>query len=406
MRRPPLAGAVVLDLSHFLAGPFCSQLLADLGARVIKIEPRTGDMTRDLPPYFVHGTSAYFLSVNRNKESIVIDLKQAEGKELFLQLVGAAEIVLENFRPGVLSRLGIDYPELQKKNPAIVLCSITGFGLDTSNPDRPAYDMIVQALSGVMSLTGESEGMPLRAGVPIGDLAAGMLGAVGALAALTSARSNGEGSHVDISMLDGQISLLSYLAAYYLISGEVPGPQGRGHLSIPTYRSFGGSDERDFVVCANTQAMWTGMCEALGLDQLADDARFASNRDRYHNRNELWQILEKRFRERAAHEWVEELQRRKVPVALIHTVEESLTSPDVRGRNMVVRVDKNGQELNLVGSPIKYTDREGVPPRWPPEFAEHSWTVLRDLLGLKESEIRHLVSVGAILEAGEHTGGK
>jgi crotonobetainyl-CoA:carnitine CoA-transferase CaiB-like acyl-CoA transferase len=268
MRRPPLEGAVVLDLSHFLAGPFCSQLLADLGARVIKIEPRTGDMTRDLPPYFVHGTSEYFLSVNRNKESIVIDLKHPEGKELFLQLVRVAEIVLENFRPGVLARLGIDYHELQKENPAIVLCSITGFGLDTSDPGRPAYDMIVQALSGVMSLTGEPERFSLRAGVPIGDLGAGMLGAVGALAALTSARSSGEGSHVDISMLDGQISMLSYLAAYYLISGEVPGPQGRGHLSIPTYRSFGGSDERDFVVCANTEAMWVGMCEALGLERL------------------------------------------------------------------------------------------------------------------------------------------
>jgi crotonobetainyl-CoA:carnitine CoA-transferase CaiB-like acyl-CoA transferase len=363
-------------------------------------------MTRDLPPYFVNGTSAYFLGVNRNKESIVIDLKHPEGKELFLDLVRAADIVLENFRPGVLARLGIDYHELQKNNPAIVLCSITGFGLDTPDPDRPAYDMIVQALSGVMSLTGESQGIPLRTGVPIGDLAAGMFGAMGALAALTSARNTGEGSHVDISMLDGQISLLSYLAEYYLISGEVPGPQGRGHLSIPTYRSFGGSDERDFVVCANTQAMWIGMCEAIGLDQLPVDGRFASNVDRYENRHELWQILEERFHERPAHDWVEELQRRHVPVALIHTVEESLTSPDVRRRNMVVRVDKYGQTLDLVGSPIKYTDRKDVPPCWPPDFGEHTGTVLRDLLGLTDAEIRHLVSVGAVLEERESTNGQ
>ena len=238
MRHGPLSHVTVLDMTQFLAGPYGSQILGDLGARVIKIETPEGDITRNTPPHFHQGESAYFLSVNRNKESIVLNLKEARGRELFLDLVKKADVVLENYRPGVVKRLGIDYPVLRAANPRIVMCSISGFGQDGPYRDRPAYDIIIQAISGGMSLTGEEGGKPVRAGIPLADLSAGMFGAIGVLAGLAKVSATGEGSFLDVSMLDCQVSMLTYQAAYYLMSGEVPGLQGRGHRSLTTYRAY------------------------------------------------------------------------------------------------------------------------------------------------------------------------
>lgn len=394
---PPLAGCLVLDLSQFLAGPFCTQVLADLGARVVKIEPPAGDVTREFPPYFVNGTSAYFLSANRNKHSVVIDLKKPQGVEIFLRLCATADIVIENFRPGVMDRLGIGYETLVRVNPAIVMCSITGFGADGPYAARPAYDMIVQAMSGVMSLTGEPGRMPVRTGVPIGDLAAGMFAATGTVAALFEARTKGAGSHVDISMLDGLVSLLSYLAAYYLVSGDVPGPQGRGHVSIPTYRAFRGSDGVDFVVTANTEDMWRRMCDAIGRPELADEDRFRTNQDRYANRGELSPILENAFAACPADHWIELLRDAAVPVSPINTVEAALCDPQVIHRRMVVTMrDGDDQELSLPGNPIKFTNRAEEPPRWPPGLGEHTTQVLAELLGLTPAEIADLAAAGVV----------
>jgi crotonobetainyl-CoA:carnitine CoA-transferase CaiB-like acyl-CoA transferase len=226
--RGALSRLVVLDLTQFLAGPYCTQILVDLGARVIKIEPPEGDMTRTLPPHFVRGSSAYYLSVNRSKESVVVDLKQPEGRDLFLRLVQGADVVAENFRPGVMARLGLDYARLAEANPRVVVCSVSGFGQDGPEHLSPAYDIIVQALSGVMSVTGIPGTPPVRTGVPIGDLAAGMFAAIGVLAALLQREATGRGQYVDVAMLDSQISLLSYLAVYFLVSARSPRPRGAG----------------------------------------------------------------------------------------------------------------------------------------------------------------------------------
>jgi crotonobetainyl-CoA:carnitine CoA-transferase CaiB-like acyl-CoA transferase len=268
----PLSHVTVLDMTQFLAGPYGSQILGDLGARIIKIETPDGDITRNTPPYFHQGESAYFISVNRNKESLVLNLKEPGGRELFLDLVKKADVVLENYRPGVMKRLGIDYPALRAANPRIVMCSISGFGQDGPYRDRPAYDIIIQAISGGMSLTGEEGGKAVRAGIPLADLSAGMFGAIGVLAGLAKVNASGEGGYFDVSMMDCQVSMLTYQAAYYLMSGEVPGLQGRGHRSLTTYRAYLCGDGIEIVVAANSEKMWESLCAVVGLPDLPASA--------------------------------------------------------------------------------------------------------------------------------------
>src|SRR3989304_4536732 len=293
--NPPLCGLRILDLTQFLAGPFCTQILGDLGAEIVKIEPQAGDPTRALPPYFYKGESAYFLAINRTKLSLVLDLSTEAGRNVFHDLVRGADVVVEAFRPGVTKKLGVDYDAIKKINPRIVYCSISGFGQDGPYATRPAYDMIVQALSGAMSLTGEIGGRPVRSGTPIGDLNAGQSAATAILAALWEREHSGVGQSIDISMLDVQVSMLSYLGQYYLVSGDVPGLQGRGHMSIPTYNAFRARDGRDVLICANTERMWQELCEALEMPELANDPRFETNDRRHANRAELEPILERAF---------------------------------------------------------------------------------------------------------------
>lgn len=395
----PLSHAVVLDLSIMLAGPYCTQILADLGARIIKLErlEGKGDFTRHLPPHFVKGTSAYFHSVNRNKESVVIDLKHPEGRDLFLRLVQQADIVVENYRPGVMERLGLGYAKLAEVNPRIVLCSISGFGQDGPYSERPAFDMIVQGLSGSMSITGEPGRHPVRLGVPLGDLAAGMFGAIGALAAIARRDVDGKGQHVDVSMLDCQVSMLSYLGQYYLVSGEVPGTQGRGHQSIPTYRSFTCGDDIDVVITANTEKMWQSLCKVLGLPELAQDPRFLVNEDRYRNKEALWKELEAAFLQRPSIEWLERLQAADIPAAPVNTVDRALADPQVRHRNMVVSAQhRDGETMSLLGNPIKMSRTACETVTWPPELGEHTRPVLEEILGLRPDEVSALETSGVV----------
>src|SRR4051812_17125770 len=335
----PLSHITVLDMTQFLAGPYGSQILGDLGARIIKIEPGDGDITRNTPPYFHLGESAYFLSVNRNKESLVLNLKEARGRELFLELVKKADIVLENYRPGVMKRLGIDYPALRAVNPRIVMCSISGFGQDGPYRDRPAYDIIIQAISGGMSLTGEEGGKPVRAGIPLADLSAGMFGAVSVLAGLAKVNATGEGAYYDVSMMDCQVSMLTYQAAYYLMSGEVPGLQGRGHRSLTTYRAYLCGDGIEIVVAANSEKMWESLCAVVGLPDLPKDPRFCNRNDRLKNRAQLDVLLETAFAGLSSDTVLEELRKFQVPAAPINSLDRVFNDPQVKHREMVVSLD-------------------------------------------------------------------
>jgi len=383
----------VLDLSLFLSGPFGSQILADMGADVIKIEPKGGDMTRQLPPNFIAGDSAYFHSVNRNKKSVVIDYKTPEGLALLKQVAAQCDVLLENQKPGGLAEHGISYEVISAINPRIVYCSISGFGQDGPEAQRPAYDMVVQALSGGMSMTGEPEGSSVRAGIPIADLSAGMYAAIAICAALESRNQTGRGQYLDISMLDCQVAMLTYQAAYYLASGTVPGRQGKGHESIPSYRSFTARDGRDVVVCANTDRMWQSLCEVAGLNELGADPELASRKGRYYHRERIISAFDRVFLERDADDWVERLLAAGVPVGTVNTVGEALANPQIIWRNMILEMeDHEGHHLRVAGNPIKTSAGEPGEHRFPPRLAQDSRAVLRDMLGLNDVQIDDLVA--------------
>ena len=393
----PLSRLLVLDLTQFLAGPYAGQIFGDLGARVIKIEPVAGEMARTIAPHFVKGESAYFLAVNRNKESLAVDLKQARGRALVLDLASKADIVLEAFRPGVAARLGLGYDALRAANAKIIVCSISGFGQDGPYRDRPAYDIIAQAVSGGMSMTGERGGVPVRAGIPIGDLSAGMYAVIGALAALERVRSEGVGAHIDVALLDCQISMLVYQAAYHLIAGEVPGPQGREHVSFPTYRAFRCADGIEIVVAANTERMWSDLCAALGCGELSADPRFRLNEDRLRHRAELAPLLEAAAAKISSAELLTALAAREVPAAPINTLDRALADAQVRHRDMVVQVvDAEGSSIEVAGNPVKVAGLSSRQHAYPHRLGADTATILREQLGLSEDEIADLAKQGVI----------
>jgi crotonobetainyl-CoA:carnitine CoA-transferase CaiB-like acyl-CoA transferase len=392
----PLSNVTVLDLTQFLACPYGTQILGDLGARIIKIETADGDITRKMPPHFYKGDSAYFLSVNRNKESLVLNLKEKRGRELFLDLVRKADVVIENYRPGVVKRLGIDYAALRTVNPRIVMCSISGFGQDGPYRDRPAYDIIIQAISGGMSLTGEEGGKPVRAGIPLADLSAGMFAAIGALAGLAQVGATGEGAFFDVSMMDCQVSMLTYQAVYYLMSGEVPGLQGRGHRSLTTYRAYMCQDGIEIVVAANTEKMWESMCDVLGLPELPKDPRFLSRATRLQNRAALDALMEGAFAKVASAEVLEKLERVEVPAAPINSLDRVFADPQVKHREMLVEVGDADNPLRLVGNPVKVAGIAPGPCELPHHLGSDSESVLQNLLGLTPEQTSELARQGVI----------
>jgi crotonobetainyl-CoA:carnitine CoA-transferase CaiB-like acyl-CoA transferase len=353
-------------------------------------------MTRRLPPHFVGTQSAYYLSVNRNKRSMAVDMKNPAGRAVVRDLALACDIVVENFRPGILKRLGLAYDDIAAQKPDIVWCSISGFGQEGPYRDRPAYDMIVQAMSGAMSLTGEPDGPPVRSGIPLGDIAAGMYGVVGILAAVMERDHTGRGKLIDVSMLDCQVAMLSYQAAYCLASDKAPDRQGRGHDSIPTYRAFTCGDGNDVVITANTERMWTGLCTALGRPDLVDDDRFRTNDRRYANRQALWEILESAFRGKTATAWVDALLAAEVPAAVVNTLDRSLSDPQILHRNMVLGMTgPNGERLRVAGNPMKFTGEAEPDYDYPPMLGADNRIILSRLLGLSEERIEALVNEGA-----------
>jgi CoA:oxalate CoA-transferase len=395
-RASLLNGVVVLDLTRFLAGPFAGMTLADLGATVLKVEPLTGDSSRDQPPYYLEGDSAYFLVINRNKQSIAIDIRSAQGREILDRLIAKSDIVLDNLRARQRESLRLTYEELEKVNPRIISCSLTGFGSDGPYADRPAYDIIVEALGGIMSLTGPDGGPSVRAGVPIGDITAGMYAVIGVLAGLAYRARTGKGRHLDISMLDSQVSLLSYLAQYFFVGDLVATHQGRAHVSIPTYNTFATKDDREIVVAANTQEMWVALCDVLGRPELATDERFVTNRERLTHKEELLEILRSEFARWQCDELYAALVDRQVPAAPINNIEAALTDPQVRHREMVVAVKhRSGKEFLTVGTPVKAEGALGEEFSSPPALGGDSAQILTSL-GYSSQELTDFVAAGVV----------
>lgn len=386
----------VLDVTRALAGPYAGMVLGDLGAEVVKIEPIEGDPTREHPPHEFGGDSGYFLAANRNKRSLSVDLRQEEGREILSQLVSGSDVVLDNLRVRQRRALGLDFETLQKINPGIVACSLTGFGSEGPYADRPAYDIVVEALAGVMSLTGPLGGPSVRAGVPIGDIVAGLYAVVGILSGLEHRRAHGRGTHVDISMLDCQISLLSYLAQYYLLSGEVAQHQGSGHVGNPMYDSFSTADGSEIVMNAGNDDKFHAVCEVLGRPDIARDPRFAHRRERLANRATLEKLIREEIQRRAEQELYDALLAAGVPCAPINTIDRALQDSQVRFREMVVQVPHHsgGTYLGL-GSPVKSKDAVGGPFLSAPARGMDSAALLRQL-GYDDGDIERLCRDGVV----------
>ncbi|MVW71596.1 CaiB/BaiF CoA-transferase family protein [Bordetella sp. 15P40C-2] len=384
----------VLDLTHMLSGPYGTMLLADLGARTIKVEPPgTGEGTRRLlehdPDYSRDGMGAYFLTLNRNKQSVCIDLKSEAGLAVFMDLVRHADVVFDNFSVGVTKRLGIDYEALSAVNPRIITCSVTGFGSTGPATQRPAFDQVVQAMGGGMSITGTPETGPTRSGIPIGDLGGGVFGAMGVLAAIAQRERIGRGQHVDVSMLDAQISLLNYMATMHLMSGIVPEGIGNGHFVHVPYNSYPTADGHIIVACIG-DAFWKRFLECIDLPALRRP-EYDQQPGRFAAKSEIDAIVSEEFRTQPTAHWLEKLSAARIPCGPVNNFRQALNDTQVRARDMVVDVPlKTGETIQMPGNPIKLSADPARAYGSPPTLGEHTEDVLRSLPGYDEERLSAL----------------
>lgn len=383
-RKPGAVGALdgirVLDMTRILSGPFATMTLADLGADVIKIEqPGRGDDTRQWGPPFQNGEAAYFLAVNRNKRSAAVDLRSEEGYRAVRALADRADVIVENFRPGTMARLRLGYDEVTRTNPRVVYASISGFGQTGPDANRAGYDAIAQARSGLMSVTGEAGGPPVRVGISSTDLTAGMWSLVGILAALYRREQTGRGQWVDVSLLDGQISWLTYVASGYFATGKVPRRYGSAHPTIAPYQAFATADG-NLMVAVGNDSLWAKFTDVLDLQSLAADARFLHNPDRVAHRDELAEILAEIFRTRTTAAWLAIIDAAGVPVGPVNTVDQVFADPQVIARDMVTEVDHpNAGTLKLVNCPLKMSESRASVRTPPPLLGQHTSEVLKAL---------------------------
>jgi formyl-CoA transferase/CoA:oxalate CoA-transferase len=393
----PLDGFTVIDFSRVLSGPYCTMLLADMGARVIKIEqPGRGDDTRAWGPPFVNGESAYFLSVNRNKESLSLDLKHPEARPVLDSLLGRADVVVENFRPGTMDRLGLGYPQLSSRNPRLVYCSISGFGQTGPRRDEPGYDAVIQAEGGLMSITGAADGPPFRLGVAIADIVTGLFAAQGITLALLARERTGRGQHVDLGMLDATAALLSYQASILFTTGQVPRRMGNRHPTIVPYETFTASDG-DFVVAVGNDALWRSFCGALGLESIAADPRFATNPSRVANYDALRPLVAAPLAGRTRADCVRLLREAGVPCGSVRDVAEVLDDPQLDARDMIAAVEHSvAGAVHVLGVPIKLSDTPGAVRTAPPALGEHTDRILTRDLGMSPAAIAALRAAGAL----------
>jgi len=380
----PLTGIRVLDLSRVLAGPYCTMVLGDLGAQVIKVESPEGDETRGWGPPFMggaRGESAYYLCINRNKRSIVVDFRTEEGRGILHELIKRSDVLVENFRPGTLDRFSLDFESASAINPSLIYCSITGFGQTGPLRDKPGYDFIIQAMGGLMSITGEPEGEPMKVGVAVADLFAGQNAVIAILAALQARLQLGTGQHLDISLFDSQIAMLANAASNYLISGSVPKRYGNAHANIVPYQCFQASDAW-FVVAVGNDGQFERMCGGIGNRELGNDPRFNSNSARVANRDELVSILKPIFLTRASNEWLSILDAAGIPCGPINTLEQVFSMPQVEAREMLIHMQHSEiGDVKLVGSPLKFSETPIDYKLPPPRLGEHTEAVLKELFG-------------------------
>jgi formyl-CoA transferase/CoA:oxalate CoA-transferase len=387
---------VVLDLSHALAGPFASTMLADYGADVIKIEPIEGEIARHWGPPFYGGESAYFVNLNRNKKSVALDLKHPDGKAIFFRLLDGADVVLENLRVGSVAKLGIDYAHVRERQPRIVYCSVSGFGQDGPYRDRAALDLVVQAESGMISVTGEPGGRGVRAGVSIADITAGMYAAFGILAALHAREKTGRGQFVDVSMLEGQLGILSGMIGAFVADRVVPKPMGTAYSALLPYQTFR-TKTRDIAIGIGSDKLWRRFCPLVGLGDLAADPRFVTNAARNANRVALIEALEKAFLARTYEEWEAILEPAGIPVGAINTIDEVVAHPQVRARRAIVEhTHPVAGSVDTVAPPVRLSETPGAIRMPAPLLGEHTEHVLRERLGIAETELARLRAVGAI----------
>jgi len=392
----PLEGVRILELGQIIAGTYGAQVLSDLGAEVIKIEAPEGDLGRipSVAPY--KGISTLFLTFNRNKKSVVVNLKSDAGRALFYDLVKVSDVVIDNFRAGVLERLKIDYPALSAVNPRIIQCSVTGFGSAGAYKDAPAVDIIIQAISGYMAITGEPGRPPARVGIPLADLTGGIFSCKAILAALYQRERTGKGCRMETSMFDGMLNLLSYMGTLYLTAGELPTPQGSAHeFSVP-WQAFQARD--GYVVIATRQeSFWRKLCAVLGQPALADDPRFATNPKRLENRAVLVPILEAILCRHPVAEWLARLRTAEVPAAPVNNLDGAFAEPPVAEREMIVEYDHpDVGKVRLPGNPIKMSGVSGTISKPAPRLGEHTDAVLGGILGLSAEEIANLRRQGAV----------
>ena len=392
----PLDGLTIVDLTRVLSGPYCTMLLGDMGARVVKVEhPGRGDDTRAWGPPFVGRESAYFLSINRNKESVSLDFKDPDGRRVLDRLIARADVLVENFRPGAMARLGLDYAALAPTHPRLVFCSISGFGQNGPRRDLPGYDAVIQAEGGLMSVTGAADGPAFRVGVAVTDMVAGLLAVQGILLALLARERTGRGQDVDISMLDGVISLLSYHASIYLTTGSESRRVGNRHATIAPYDTFAASDGELFLAVGNDD-QFQRFCPVAGLDHLLTDDRFATNPRRVANEAALRALVAPVIQRRTRDQWIRELTAAGVPCGAVRTVPEALADPQVAARHMIEEVEHAVLgSMKVLGTPIKLSDTASSIRSAPPTLGQHTDAVLREL-GLGVADIARLRSRSVI----------
>lgn len=380
-----LAGIRVLDLSRVLAGPYCTMMLADFGADIIKIEPPVGDDSRAFGP-FIGKESAYFMSLNRNKRSVVLNFKEQEHCDVFKEMVKNADIVVENYRPGTMEKFGLGYEELKMINPKIIYAACSGFGQTGPYRTKPAYDIIVQAMGGIMSITGPEGGPPTRVGASIGDITAGMFTAYGIMLALFHRERTGEGQKIDVGMLDCQIAILENAISRYTTSGSVPAPLGNRHPSITPFSSYSAKDGH-IIVGAGNNRLWERLCNLIGRPELVTDPRFDTNGNRNTNTDALTVILNEIFQTKTIDEWLSVLEEAGIPCAPINTIDRTVNDPHIKARDMIVEVQHPvAGKMKIPGIPVKMSETPGSIHSPAPTLGQHAHEIMQEILGWDEKK--------------------